>query len=361
MPSSTRTSFACCDGKPDPCLVCDSNRNYVDICKWEIPYPPPPPPPAEVEEETCGFPSLYTSDDRICVSEDDPDHPEKWIINNVKKKQRCKECEAQGEYNVQRDYDSDLQAAYLAAVQRCTEIPECSQVIGKRIEGDNPKKFGYLLQGCKDFPVTGDCSAHYDSTHDECGQDHCGAWCVYNKGEVTDGTCAEGTGAPSPPPVPASPPPVPGTRPVPKCPSSGWRSGYVVRTAPRPPRRILASHAVGVPRSRLTHMRLPLLSRARSGRRLRARRPCGGRRARRRAPTAPAGAKRRWWNRASCATRSRAATSGTALSKYGGLEGGTWSLSEPTQPLGASVQALERGPGKCTSSGPPCGAQSRGV
>ena len=115
------------------------------------------------------------------------------------------------------------------------------------------------------------------------------------------------------------------------------------------------------PRSRLTHMRLPLLSRARSGRRLRARRPCGGRRARRGAPTAPAGARRRWWNRASCATRSRAATSGTALSKYGGLEGGTWPLSEPTQPLGASARALERGPGKCTSSGPPCGAQSRGV
>jgi len=32
-----------------------------------------------------------------------------------------------------------------------------------------------------------------------------------------------------------------------------------------------------------------------------------------------------------------------------------------SQPLGASVRALERGPGKYTSSGPPCGAQSRGV
>ena len=39
----------------------------------------------------------------------------------------------------------------------------------------------------------------------------------------------------------------------------------------------------------------------------------------------------------------------------------TWPLSEPTQSLGASVRALERGPGKCTSSGPPCGGQSRGV
>ena len=131
------------------------------------------------------------------------------------------------------------------------------------------------------------------------------------------------------------------------------------RTPPAPPHTCVARR--WCPRSRLTHMRLPLLSRARSGRRLRARRPCGGRRARRGSPTAPAGAKRRWWNRASCATRSRAATSGTALSKYGGLEGGTWPLSEPTQPLVASVRALERGPGKCTSSGPPCGAQSRGV
>ena len=171
--------------------------------------------------------------------------------------------------------------------------------------------------------MTGNCNKYYTKRHSRCDQDHCGDWCVWNRYEVTDGTCAEGTrgGGAAPAPPPSSPPP-PGTRPVPKCPSSGWQSGYVVRTAPRPPRRIRASHAVGVPRSRLTHMRLPLLSRARSGRRLRARRPCGGRRARRRA-TAPAGARRRWWNRASCATRSRAATSGTALSKYGGLEGGT--------------------------------------
>ena len=365
MPSSTRTSFASCGGSPNPCLVCDSNTPCVDICGWTDPYPSPPPPPAGVEEERCGFPSSWASPDAVCAIEGPANKGVNWILNNVPDDKKCTKCEEQGEYNVNGWYTgSDAQvrqAAYLDAVKRCAAIEECSQVIGRRILGDQRQKWKYFLQGCTDFPVTGDCSKYYDDTHDDCDRPHCKSWCVWNRNEVTDGPCAEGTGAPSPPPVPASPPPVPGTRPVPKCPSSGWRSGYVVRTAPRPPRRILASHAVGVPRSRLTHMRLPLLSRARSGRRLRARRPCGGRRARRRAPTAPAGAKRRWWNRASCATRSRAATSGTALSKYGGLEGGTWSLSEPTQPLGASVQALERGPGKCTSSGPPCAAQSRGV
>ena len=372
MPSSTRTSSASCGSSTNPCLVCDGNTPCVDICGWTDPYPSPPPPPAGVEKERCGFPSSWESSDRVCAK--DRDRPDRYMINPdpdalsdagtrlLPDDKKCTKCEEQGAYNVAGStYGGSRQAAYLAAVKRCAEIPECSQVVGKRITGDNPQKYKYFLQGCTDFPVTGDCSKYYDSTHVNCDRPHCGSWCVWNRNEVTNGTCAEGTGAPSPPPVPASPPPVPGTRPVPKCPSSGWQSGYVVRTAPRPPRRIRASHAVGVPRSRLTHMRLPLLSLARSGRRLRARRPCGGRRARRGSPTAPAGAKRRWWNRASCATRSRAATSGTALSKYGGLEGGTWPLSEPTQPLGASARALERGPGKCTSSGPPCGAQSRGV
>ena len=340
MPSSTRTSFASCGGSPNPCLVCDGNTPCVDICGWTDPYPSPPPPPADAEEERCGFPSSWASEDSICG--DHSDRPDMWIIENVPNDKKCTECEQQGDYDVEDDYDCDRQAAYLAAVQRCAEIPECSQVIGKRIlsEGgkDDPPnskcgKWKYFLEGCTDFPVTGNCSEHYKEEHSRCDKPTCKSWCVWNRHEVNDGTCAEGTrggGAAPSPPLPSAPP-VPGTRPVPKCPpSSGWQSGYVVRTAPRPPRRMLASHAVGVPRSRLTHMRLPLLSRARSGRRLRARRPCGGRRAFRGAPTAPAGARRRWWNRASCATRSRAATSGTALSKYGGLEGGTWPLSEPT-------------------------------
>lgn len=244
MPSSTRTSFASCGGTSDPCLVCDAERNCVDICGWTDPYPSPPPPPAEVEE-TCGFPSFWTSVDRICGG--DSDQPYNWIINDVvPASEQCTLCAQQGEYDVEGSYNSNRQTAYLAAVQRCAEIPECSQVIGKRITGSNPRKWGYILQGCKDFPVTGDCSAHYDATHALCDKWNCRSWCVYNRGEVTDGTCAEGTtgGGGAPAPSLPSPPPPPGTRPVPTCTSSGWQSGYVVRTAPRPPRRILAPHAV---------------------------------------------------------------------------------------------------------------------
>lgn len=231
MPSSTRTSFMSCGGSGDPCLVCDAARNCVDVCGWTDPYPSPPPPPVEVEEEPCGFPSHFTTDDRICGG--DSDHPTYWIMDNVPEAQKCTKCAEQGDYNVQEQYNSKRQNAYLAAVQRCAEIPECSQVLGRRIaDNTSPAKWVYFLQGCKDFPVTGDCSAYYKTTHSRCDREHCSSWCVYNRGEVTDGTCAEGTRTPAPSPPPA-PPPVPGTRPVPTCTSSGWQSGLVVRTAPR--------------------------------------------------------------------------------------------------------------------------------
>ena len=251
MPSSTRTSSASCGSSTNPCLVCDGNTPCVDICGWTDPYPSPPPPPAGgVEVERCGFPSSWLSQDRIGAG-GLPDGAN-WILSGSN---GCKQCEDQGEYKVKDDYNSDRQRAYEAAVQRCAQIPECSQVIGNRIEAptsprDKSHRWKYLLQGCSEFPTTGDCSKKYQKRHEKCDADGCGdSWYVWNRYDVTDGTCAEGTGggAAAPAPPLPSPPPVPGTRPVPKCPSSDWRSKYVVRTAPRPPRRIRASHAVGVP------------------------------------------------------------------------------------------------------------------